>query len=398
MHIKETNTLLMEQILKKYEINDQYKNNLMFDKGEEVEDEKEYEKYINNKFLNNKRSFSPESLNNDIIDSNFTLSNNNISQLSDLDENDESVDHSYTESSKLNNLNKSELIHNLNKSKSSEIKTNEESKIKFEEKNNNIIINSEKEILEINRKNRGDNDQIKILRWIFKSFIKKINGKIKNENLKLNELYFKENNKSNHSILCKSKWKDVILDNSNDNEKNIKNIYENNEKEAIELLEMNFCSYLDIFKKDNLSLFLEEEKENQIKKYKQKKYKEVIEKKEISMKNIQNLEIIKNFVTFYDNNKKGKNNLDNEENSIIREFEERNYKINKEEGFISFIKQIHKEISFDLTAKEKDDINNYIKMLENLFENFDKWFENKKGRKNRKKSKKIFSVNNNYKN
>ena len=271
MHIKETNTLLMEQILKKYEINDQYKNNLMFDKGEEVADEKEYEKNINNKFLNNKRSFSPESLNNDIIDSNFTLSNNNISQLSDLDENDESVDHSYTESSKLNNLNKSELIHNLNKSKSCEIKTNEESKIKFEEKNNNIIINSEKEILEINRKNRGDNDQIKILRWIFKSFIKKINGKIKNENLKLNELYFKENNKSNHSILCKSKWKDVILDNSNDNEKNIKNIYENNEKEAIELLEMNFCSYLDIFKKDNLSLFLEEEKENQIKRYKQKK-------------------------------------------------------------------------------------------------------------------------------
>ena len=182
----------MEQILKKYEINDQYKNNLMFDKGEEVEDEKEYEKNINNKFLNNKRSFSPESLNNDIIDSNFTLSNNNISQLSDLDENDESVDHSYIESSKLNNLNKSELIHNLNKSKSCEIKTNEESKIKFEEKNNNIIINSEKEMLEINRKNRGDNDQIKILRWIFKSFIKKINGKIKNENLKLNELYFKE--------------------------------------------------------------------------------------------------------------------------------------------------------------------------------------------------------------
>ena len=323
MHIKETNTLLMEQILKKYEINDQYKNNLMFDKGEEVEDEKEYEKYINNKFLNNKRSFSPESLNNDIIDSNFTLSNNNISQLSDLDENDESVDHSYIESSKLNNLNKSELIHNLNKSKSCEIKTNEESKIKFEEKNNNIIINSEKEMLEINRKNRGDNDQIKILRWIFKSFIKKINGKIKNENLKLNELYFKENNKSNHSILCKNKWKDVILDNSNDNEKNIKNIYENNEKEAIELLEMNFCSYLNIFKKDNLSLFLEEEKENQIKRYKQKKYKEVIEKKEISMKNIQNLEIIKNFVTFYDSNKKGKNNLDNEENSIIRKFEER---------------------------------------------------------------------------
>ena len=93
----------MEQILKKYEINDQYKNILMFDKGEEVEDEKEYEKNINNKFLNNKRSFSPESLNNDIIDSNFTLSNNNISQLSDLDENDESVDHSYIESSKLNN-------------------------------------------------------------------------------------------------------------------------------------------------------------------------------------------------------------------------------------------------------------------------------------------------------
>ena len=143
---------------------------------------------------------------------------------------------------------------------------------------------------------------------------------------------------------------------------------------------MNFCSYLDIFKEDNLSLFLEEEKENQIKRYKQKKYKEVIEKKEISMKNIQNLEIIKNFVTFYDSNKKGKNNLDNEENSIIRKFEECYYKINKEEGFISFIKQIHKEISFDLTSKEKDDINNYIKMLENLFENFDKWFENKKGR------------------
>jgi hypothetical protein len=209
----------MEQILKKYEINDQYKNNLMFDKGEEVEDEKEYEKNINNKFLNNKRSFSPESLNNDIIDSNFTLSNNNISQLSDLDENDESVDHSYIESSKLNNLNKSELIHNLNKSKSCEIKTNEESKIKFEEKNNNNIINSENEIFENKKKIRGDNDQIKIQRWIFRSFREKINGKIKNENFKLKEFNankVKENSKSKHSLLCKSKWKDVVLDYSND--------------------------------------------------------------------------------------------------------------------------------------------------------------------------------------
>ena len=385
----------MERKLKYYEINNYFNKNLKFEEGEEAEDEEEYENNIKNKFINKKRSF------NYMIDSNFILSNNIISQSNDLDENDENDDHLYIQQTKPNKSNKSELNNFLNKSKSCEIKTNEESKIKFEEKNNNNIINSENEIFENKKKIRGDNDQIKIQRWIFRSFREKINGKIKNENLKLKEFNankVKENSKSKHSLLCKSKWKDVVLDYSNDNENTIKNIYENNEKEAIELLEMNFLAYLDIFKEENLSLFLEEEKENQIKRYKQKKYKEVIEKKEISEKNFQNLEKIKNYVTFFDENKKGKNNFDNKERSIIQEFEERNYKINKEEDFVSFIKEIHKEISFDLTSKEEDDINNDIKRLENLFLNFDKWFENKTGRCTRKKIKKFFSINSNAKN
>ena len=378
-------------------IND-FNNNLTFDENEE--DKEEYD--IKN-FLHKKRSFSEDSLNNPeekynySINSNFTLSNNNISQPNDLDEND---DYLYLKPAKLNSKNKSELPKNLNKSKFIEIKTNKESKIKLEEKNSINLLNIENEIPEINKENRDDNDKIKILRWIFKSFRERINGKIKNENLKLKPFdsnKVKENSKSKYLSLCIGKWKDITLDNSKDNENIIKNIYENNEKDAIELLEMNFCLYLDIFKENDLNQFLEAEKENQINRYKQKKYKEVIEKKEISEKNVQNLEKIKNCVTFFDNNKKGKNNLDKKEKSIIQDFEERNYKINKEEKFISFIKQIHQEISFELTPKEEEDIKNYIKKLENLFLNFDKWNEKKTGRNARKKTKDIFSINKNRK-
>ena len=53
----------------------------------------------------------------------------------------------------------------------------------------------------------------------------------------------------------------------------IKNIYENNEKDIIELLEMTFGQYFDIFINNNWEQFIERERESQMKKYKQKNIK-----------------------------------------------------------------------------------------------------------------------------
>ena len=176
----------------------------------------------------------------------------------------------------------------------------------------------------------------------------------------------------------------------------IKNIYENNEKDIIELLEMTFGQYFDIFINNNWEQFIERERESQMKKYKQKKYKEIINEI-ISDKNVQNLERIKKYTTIGVKNKKGENILDseNKEENMIEKFERHNYKIIKEKEFIVFIHSLNqcKNISFEISLKELDDINKHISVLKVLVNDFQKWIE-KKPRKRTKKITKKFSVKN----
>ena len=251
--------------------------------------------------------------------------------------------------------------------------------------------------IEITKVFRKDNDRIKIKKIIFKSFLEKINEKIKDVNLKIKEFEqkkIKDISRANNYSLFNNKWKDIILENSIGNSDIIKNIYENNENDIIELLEMTFGQYFDIFINNNWEQFIERERESQIKKYKQKKYKEIINEI-ISDKNVQNLERIKKYTTIGVKNKKGENILDsdNKEENIIEKFERHNYKIIKEKEFIVFIHSLnqYKNISFEISLKELDDINKHISVLKVLVNDFQKWIE-KKPRKRTKKITKKFSV------
>ena len=130
--------------------------------------------------------------------------------------------------------------------------------------------------IEITKVFRKDNDRIKIKKIIFKSFLEKINEKIKDVNLKIKEFEqkkIKDISRANNYSLFNNKWKDIILENSIGNSDIIKNIYENNEKDIIELLEMTFGQYFDISINNNWEQFIERERESQIKKYKQKNIK-----------------------------------------------------------------------------------------------------------------------------
>ena len=130
--------------------------------------------------------------------------------------------------------------------------------------------------IEITKVFRKDNDRIKIKKIIFKSFLEKINEKIKDVNLKIKEFEqkkIKDISRANNYSLFNNKWKDIILENSIGNSDIIKNIYENNVKDIIELLEMTFGQYFDIFINNNWEQFIERERESQIKKYKQKNIK-----------------------------------------------------------------------------------------------------------------------------
>ena len=206
----------------------------------------------------------------------------------------------------------------------------------------------------------------------------------------------KDISRANNYSLFNNKWKDIILENSIGNSDIIKNIYENNEKDIIELLEMTFGQYFDIFINNNWEQFIEREREreSQMKKYKQKKYKEIINEI-ISDKNVQNLERIKKYTTIGVKNKKGENILDseNKEENIIEKFERHNYKIIKEKEFIVFIHSLnqYKNISFEISLKELEDINKHISILKVLVNDFQKWIE-KKLRNIIKKIAKKFSV------
>ena len=349
---------------------------------------------INNKtFLQKKRSSSFGFLNESFEEDSYQYPNNNlfinVNNIKSLVP-EENGENPFNQIIKSNNNNKPEL----NKFLSEEIKTKEASNNKSIEKNSlNNIINDEQIIPEIKRNNRDDNDRVKIKLVVSKSYVELFNKNVKDENLKIKNFDFNKFKKiliSNDSSLGETKWKYIILNNYNGNKtiinNLIKNIFDKNEKESIKLLEMTFQEYLEIFKKNNLELFLENERKSQIKKYEQKKYKEVIDK-EISRDNIENLKNIKNYVIFGVKNKNIKKALefDNIEENTIKNFKERNYKISKEKKFISFINLKYGEINFELTSNEKNDIDDYIKHLRDLVENFNTWFKDKSSRKSRKK-------------
>ena len=379
------------------------------------EDEGDEKGKLNLSFLNSKRK-SRKSFNSGIDDSYIyeksikrnilspskkqiknNFSNNLLSISMDLDEDAENLFFKNIKSNNKNVVQNNDLgIHsNFN----GEIKTNDATKINIgrKEEKNEIIPEENINTPEIKKAFRNDNNRIKIKKIVFKSFYENLNEKIKDGKMKIKEFdndKIKNISRKENNSLFRKKWKDLILSNSAGNDDIIKYIYENKEKDIIELLETTFGQYFDIFINNNWEQFAERERESQIKKYKQKKYKEIINEI-ISEKNTQILKQIKKYTTIGVKNKKGESLLDseNKEENIIEKFERHNYKIIKEKEFIVFIHSLnqYKNISFEISLKELDDINKHISVLKVLVNDFQKWIE-KKPRKRTKKITKKFSV------
>ena len=379
------------------------------------EDEGDEKGKLNLSFLNSKRK-SRKSFNSGIDDSYIyeksikrnilspskkqiknNFSNNLLSISMDLDEDAENLFFKNIKSNNKNVVQNNDLgIHsNFN----GEIKTNDATKINIGRKEEKNVIIPEENINtpEIKKAFRNDNNRIKIKKIVFKSFYENLNEKIKDGKMKIKEFdndKIKNISRKENNSLFRKKWKDLILSNSAGNDEIIKYIYENKEKDIIELLETTFGQYFDIFINNNWEQFAERERESQIKKYKQKKYKEIINEI-ISEKNTQILKQIKKYTTIGVKNKKGESLLDseNKEENIIEKFERHNYKIIKEKEFIVFIHSLnqYKNISFEISLKELDDINKHISVLKVLVNDFQKWIE-KKPRKRTKKITKKFSV------
>ena len=277
------------------------------------EDEGDEKGKLNLSFLNSKRK-SRKSFNSGIDDSYIyeksikrnilspskkqiknNFSNNLLSISMDLDEDAENLFFKNIKSNNKNVVQNNDLgIHsNFN----GEIKTNDATKINIgrKEEKNEIIPEENINTPEIKKAFRNDNNRIKIKKIVFKSFYENLNEKIKDGKMKIKELdndKIKNISRKENNSLFRKKWKDLILSNSAGNDEIIKYIYENKEKDIIELLETTFGQYFDIFINNNWEQFAERERESQIKKYKQKKYKEIINEI-ISEKNVQNLEQIK---------------------------------------------------------------------------------------------------------
>ena len=148
----------------------------------------------------------------------------------------EEDDKLYYQLEKQNKSNKPKLSSNDNKAFFEEIKTNEVSKFKPEEKkriNNKNVEPTLPAIYEVIRKYRDDNDKIKIKRKVFELFKEMLNKNIKDDNLKINEFdqnKVKDINIKENRLLGKKKWKDIILNNSNGNEEIINKIYYSKKK------------------------------------------------------------------------------------------------------------------------------------------------------------------------
>lgn len=258
------------------------------------EDEGDEKGKLNLSFLNSKRK-SRKSFNSGIDDSYIyeksikrnilspskkqiknNFSNNLLSISMDLDEDAENLFFKNIKSNNKNVVQNNDLgIHsNFN----GEIKTNDATKINIgrKEEKNEIIPEENINTPEIKKAFRNDNNRIKIKKIVFKSFYENLNEKIKDGKMKIKEFdndKIKNISRKENNSLFRKKWKDLILSNSAGNDEIIKYIYENKEKDIIELLETTFGQYFDIFINNNWEQFAERERESQIKKYKQKKYK-----------------------------------------------------------------------------------------------------------------------------
>ena len=254
--------------------------------------------------------------------------------------------------------------------------------------------NIEQESININKTMREDNSIIKIKRKIYADFYRVMNEKIKNYNLRLNEFDQKKIAKIEKVInikLYNSKWREIILENSEGNEEIISSIDKLKIKDAIKLLDMTYKEYLQNFINNKWETFAKEEKEKQINDYKQRKYKKSIQNM-ISNNKKDELIYIKKFVSFGTKNKNGKknNNTDNKnDDNTKKNFESYTYKITKEKDFKEFIHKIknYENLNFEITLEEHKQIKKNIEDLKKLANDFESWFKEKKERN--KKDKKI---------
>ena len=299
------------------------------------------------------------------------------------------------------NIGNNELKSNKSTKNLSFDKGEKSSSINLENKNNDInnkIIKDENKneinfCTTIQKKFKKDNAIVSIKKNAYKEFLNEFNDKINNSELKLNEFTSKkvENIKRNINIdLYTKQWKDIILLTSEGNHNIIENIYkdEKNENEAIKLLEMPFEQYYQKYLSNNLKGFLEKDKENQVKDFKQRKYKIIIENLEKENKQ-EALKTISEFTRFRVLNKKGKKQIksidsyDKSKNipKINKDYSKYSYTIVDDTNFEAFAKTIYGDsLNFELSESEKKNIENNIEKKKELAYKFINWFEVKKGR------------------
>jgi len=246
---------------------------------------------------------------------------------------------------------------------------------------------------------RENNAITSIKHYVVKMFIDEINEKIAVKD-KTKQLYVtkfaKSINRNKNIESFPKKWKDILLINYKDEEKNennlenelknnqetIKYIYDNKEnfEDAYNLLEKTFDEYYDDFLNNNLEEFLLKGKEKQLADFKQKKYKTII-KKLIQDKKNDALNIIRNnYTSFISLNKEGEKKNKTKPLSIKDLFLYYSYTINKQEKFQDYVKTIYKSLNFEFKY-EKEKIEKNIKLFKKLAKEYKDWFIKKIPRK-----------------
>ena len=328
------------------------------------------------------------------IKNNFFLVNHpkyNTNLINSIKDDKKTFNENIEKNKQLTHLEDFNILNKFKKEESSTINFDEINEINRSDHDNNIL-------LEVYKDFREDNNIISIKRYNYNMFIDEINRNIIDSRYKLNKSKNEEAiniSKTLNIDLYNKKWTFIILLISNNNTKQIVEIYKNkeSEKKAYDLLEMEFSVYYTKFINEKLDTFLEEEKKIQKENFKQRKYKNIIES---LIKNNKSNELnqIRKFTRFKSLNKKGKDrkdllNLNNKSNKIPKElknFEYCYYTIpqKKQKDFEDYAKTIFNNLSFDSEEDEKK-IEKYIKLLEDLAKNFYHWFDKKKARKAREK-------------
>ena len=301
--------------------------------------------------------------------------NYNTNLINSIKDDKKTFNENIEKNKQLTHLEDFNILNKFKKEESSTINFDEINEIKRSDHDNNII-------LEVYKDFREDNNIISIKRYIYNMYIDEINSNIIDSRNKLNKSKNEEAiniSKTLNIDLYNKKWTFIILLISNNNTKQIVEIYKNkeSEKKAYDLLEMEFSVYYTKFLDEKLATFVEEKK-IQKKNFKQRKYKKIIEN--LIMNNKSNeLNQIRKYTRFKSLNKKGivekaLLNLNNKSKKIPKElknFEYCYYTIpqKKQKDFEDYAKTIFNNLSFDSEEDEKK-IEKYIKLLEDLAKNF----------------------------